>query len=117
MILHEWDLPLGDTYIVRSHTKHRYISEIRRESYTTLCCHGTDRMAVIRQYFEDVQFAQTDLINGIGTSADIHLYWTQYKARMIRTQSERASHNKTKRSSYIPNDSTKSKLDLEDKSS
>lgn len=73
-----WTLPLGDLYEIY-HTQtpsgaNYYISMIKRENETTVCCQGTPSMRVIQQYYEEVSLAQKDRMNSD--------YWKKYKKRM-----------------------------------
>lgn len=84
-IIGEWSLPKGDVYEVRqscSKDMLAFHSYIRREKETTLCCHGTNSMATIRQYYMHVKLAQQDVMDN-RTNAKLHAYWVAYRSRRL----------------------------------
>lgn len=93
MILHTWMLPKGDLYEVWKSNGHlMYYSRVQRETETTLCCHGTNSMTTIRQYYMDIKASQEDAMNDT-TNAKLHAYWIAYKSRRLSSQSPQSSNS------------------------
>tara|TARA_B100001559_G_C16300139_1_gene529225 strand:- start:371 stop:784 length:414 start_codon:yes stop_codon:yes gene_type:complete len=93
-LVEEWSLPKGDVYEVWQTTGTgalSFHSMVRREKETTLCCHGTNSMMTIRQYYMDVKLAQQDIMDDT-KNAQQHAYWISYKKRRL---SPSGSHNST----------------------
>lgn len=84
-LIHEWILPKGDVYEIWQSTGKGMLSfkaYVRRELETTLCCHGTNSMATIKQYYKDVKLAQQDVMND-RRNGKLHAYWVAYKKRRL----------------------------------
>ena len=84
-LVDEWELPKGDVYEIWQAADSgtlAFHSYVRREHETTLCCHGTNSMNTIKQYYMDVKLAQQDIMND-KSNAKLHAYWLAYKKRRL----------------------------------
>lgn len=80
----EWVLPKGDMYEVWKKTEGRFVyySCVRREEETTMCCHGTNSMNTITEYYYYIHQCQKDIMNDI-TNSELHTYWKNYRERQL----------------------------------
>ena len=92
-LVDEWSLPKGDVYEIWQSTGNGVLSFhscVRREKETTLCCHGTNSMATIKQYYMDVKLAQQDVMND-KKNGKVHAYWIAYKRRRLDSDSHHST--------------------------
>ena len=90
-LVEQWSLPKGDIYEIWQSTScgaSSFYSYVKREQESTLCCHGTNSMATIKQYYLDVKSAQQDIMED-RKNARIHTYWMNYKKRRLLNYTSR----------------------------